>query len=138
MAIVLEMSAKLEEIDQLVVTLKASLEGAVSEDKLSAMEIAVTEALANAVNHGSSAERGEKIRVSAAISEDGVRVEIVDAGEQMPADLYDDVAELDEVDLMAESGRGLPLIRFCSDDLVYEPSEGRNRLELLFRREAPA
>ncbi|WP_161555792.1 ATP-binding protein [Mangrovicoccus ximenensis] len=138
MAIVLEMPPKLDEIDHLVVTLKAALDGAVSEDKLSAMEIAVTEALANAVNHGTSAALDETIRVTATIGADGVRVEIVDAGEQMPDDLYEDVASLDEVDPLAESGRGLPLIRFCSDDLVYEPRDGQNRLELLFKREAPA
>ena len=59
------------------------------------MEIALAEALANAVTHGTSAGQSEPIRVTASDSAAGVTVEIVDAGKQVPRELYENVAALD-------------------------------------------
>ena len=138
MTFVLEMPPSLGEIDPVVVSLKAQLEAALSEDKLSALEIAVTEALANAVKHGDTESAGLPIRVVASTGAADVRVEIIDAGRQGPADLFKDVGDIAEVDPLAENGRGLSLICHFADGLRFEPSEGRNRLELTFLREAGA
>ncbi|GGB00770.1 ATP-binding protein [Allosediminivita pacifica] len=138
MTIVLEMPPSLGEVDPVVISLKAQLEAALSEDKLSALEIAVTEALANAVKHGDTGSAGQPIRVVASIGEAEVRVEIIDAGRQGAVDLFKDVGDIAEVDPLAENGRGLSLICHFVDGLRFEPAEGRNRLELTFLREAGA
>ncbi|APX24103.1 MAG: ATP-binding protein [Rhodobacteraceae bacterium] len=138
MPIVLEMQPSLDRIDPLVLSLKKEFENLLSEEKLGSMEIALAEALANAVTHGTSAGQSEPIRVTASDSAAGVTVEIVDAGKQVPRELYENVAALEDVDPLAENGRGLPLIRFLTDDLVFEHRDGQNRLQLLFARDPSA
>ncbi|EPX75439.1 ATP-binding protein [Salipiger mucosus] len=134
MTIVLEMPPVLGEIDPLVVSLKRELADSLPEEKLSALEIAIAEALTNAVEHGASASVSQPIAVSASSTDLGVTIEIIDAGDQVPHDLYDEVVSLDDIDPLAESGRGLSLIRHLSDKLIFEQRDGRNRLELQFLR----
>lgn len=133
----LEMRPELSEVDMVVTSLKEAAGKALSEMKLATFEIALSEALTNAVRHGLASSEGsmapdQPIKVTLSDSPRGLLIEIIDAGTQGPEDLYEDVASPDAIDLMAESGRGLSLIRHCVDDLTFEPAPGHNRLELLF------
>ncbi len=138
MRLVLEMPPRLGEVDQIVTSLCRGLAGTLPQDKLSGLEIAVTEALANAVTHGDAASGADPIRVIASAGPAEVRIEIIDAGRQGPEDLYQGVGDIGDVDPLAENGRGLSLICHFVDGVTFEPGDGANRLELLFQRGVPA
>lgn len=128
----LEMRPDLAEVDETVVALNKAASGFLSDLKLASFEIALAEALTNAVRYGVSPVNDEPIRITMQMSEKSVTLEIVDAGEQGPSDLYDDVERPEDIDPLAESGRGLSLIRHCVDGLTFQPRQGENRLELIF------
>lgn len=120
------MPVELEAIDRIAPKLRDAAAAHLPEDRLIALEIALVEALSNIVRHGHPAGEVEiALRLGA-----GVEVEIVDVGNPIPPGLLE--AEAPD-DPLAESGRGLALIRTCADDLRYESGEGRNRLTLTFR-----
>lgn len=129
---------RLDAVDDLVVTLKAGAEAALPDDRLMAMEIALTEALTNTVRHGCAELPGATITVTLAIDPEAVSVLIEDDGRPAPAGLFDAGPALDDIDLMAESGRGIALILACSDGVDYRHEAGRNRLSLRFLREGAA
>ncbi|MDH2327347.1 ATP-binding protein [Cereibacter sp. SYSU M97828] len=121
------MPVELEAIDRLAPEVRAAAAAHLPEDRLVAVEIALVEALSNVVRHGHPAGEVEiELRPLAR----GIEVEIADVGNPIPPGLLE--AEAPD-DPLAESGRGLALIRTCADDLRYESSEGRNRLTLTFR-----
>lgn len=120
------MPATLEAIDLLAPKVRDAAAAHLPEDRLFALEIALVEALSNIVRHGHPA--GE-VEIALHFG-DGIEVEIVDVGNPIPPGLLE--AEVPD-DPLAESGRGLALIRTCADDLRYERGGGRNRLTLTFR-----
>lgn len=140
-----QMRPELSEVDAMVAALIDAARPALSEVKLAAFEIAMAEALTNAVRYGvaAGAEATDlaalpPIEVTLSHQPRGVVVEIIDAGDQGPDDLYADVVAPEAIDLMAESGRGLSLIRHCTDDLSFEPAAGHNRLVLIFTPDVSA
>lgn len=90
------------------------------------VEVAVTEACANAVRH---AVGSAEYTVGLAVAADGCEIEIIDVG---PG--FDPLgAELDEFDPDAEEGRGLYLMRALVDELSYERVDRRTRVKLTKR-----
>lgn len=134
----LDMSPDQAEVDRVVPLLIAELSGALSEDRLMSVEIAMAEALTNAVKHALASGTPDVIHVSAQSDARQVRLEIVDAGAQSPQDLYQDVAELGDIDPMNDSGRGLSLISHLADEVVFNPAHGKNQLILIFNRDNTA
>ncbi|MBT9383021.1 ATP-binding protein [Pseudooceanicola sp. CBS1P-1] len=129
---VLEMPPRLDEIDGMVLSIKDTARTCLSEEKIASLEVALSEALANAVKHGLSPNLDVPIKVTVVQTDKELKLQIVDAGEPGPVNLFEDVKDLDDIDPMAESGRGLSLIRFCVDRLHFEPQGNRNFLELVF------
>jgi serine/threonine-protein kinase RsbW len=89
------------------------------------IEIAVTEACANAVRHASGVT---DYQVALAVSMDGCEVEVADLGPGFDLGHLDRVE--DEIDLEDESGRGLVLISALVDDLEFVRQEQGTRLRL--------
>ena len=129
-----DMRPDLAEVDRIVPAMLAALSDALSEDRLSTVEICLAEALTNAVNHARASQTQTAIHITAQILADSVRIEIIDAGRQSPSDLYTDVTDLGDIDPMDENGRGIPLISQLADEVQFTPAEGRNRLCLSFNR----
>lgn len=123
------------EVDRLLPKLKSAVAPMLSEDRLDALEIAVAEALTNAIKHARASDPTSEIHLGATVHPDRVMIEIVDAGRQSPADLYDDLTDIGDIDPMQENGRGLSLLAHCADEIEFEPAEGRNLLRLFFMRE---
>lgn len=130
--LVLQMRPELSEIDAIVMALKDAARAWLPDDRLTGLEIAAAEALSNAVRHGTADTPRDPVAVTLSHLPDRVLVEIVDAGDPPPDDLFDDVPDPEGIDPMAESGRGLSLIRHCVDDLTFEHQAGRNRLKMAF------
>ena len=98
----------------------------VPRDAIDDVEVAVTEACANAVRH---AVGSAEYTVGLAVAADGCEIEIIDVG---PG--FDPLgAEMDSFGLEAEEGRGLYLIRALVDELAYDRVDQRTRVKLTKR-----
>lgn len=132
---VLHMPTELDQLDGMVAQLTELASPTLSEDKLTSFEIAVMEALTNAVQHAVSPAPDKPVAITIDVQPDRVRVVIFDAGARAPDDLYDNVPQPHEIDEMSESGRGIPLISMLADDVLFQPGEGGNRLQMVFNKD---
>jgi serine/threonine-protein kinase RsbW len=124
----------LEGVSPMVLRLKAEAEGSLELEALVRFEICMTEALSNLTMHADTRDRTTPIDIALAKSGASVGVEIFDPVGTKPFDLKDHAVALSDVELTAESGRGLGLILECADSVTYGPSHGRNRLALTFQK----
>jgi serine/threonine-protein kinase RsbW len=93
------------------------------EDAVDDIQLAVTEACANAVRH---AVGTAEYNVRFAVGEDTCEIEIIDVG---PGFIPED-AGAEQLDEESESGRGLTLIRALVDDLEFTRDGHDNRIRL--------
>jgi serine/threonine-protein kinase RsbW len=128
------MPARIDAVDPMALALKAEATAYLSPEKLMAFEIAVVEALTNIVVHGAARLSVPEVSVAFAADAEAVRLEITDAGPPAPAGVYDQAPSLDDIDIMAESGRGISLILACADAVHYSRQAGINHLQLVFAR----
>ncbi|MTE01083.1 hypothetical protein GIY56_12330 [Paracoccus sp. YIM 132242] len=122
---------RLDAVDAAMAAVCAFAGDALAPDDLIRLEIALTEALTNIVLHG-GLPPGAGIGVTVRKVPSGVSVEIRDPGRPVPADLFQAARDPADLDPLAESGRGIPLIVALSDALHYEGRDGANRLTLRF------
>jgi serine/threonine-protein kinase RsbW len=102
-------------------------------DVVSDVQIAVTEACANAVRH---AVGTAEYSVRFGVAEDHCESEIIDVGPGFAPPALD-VGDGDgPVDIDSESGRGLVLIRALVDDLEFVSDGGGSRIRLTKRFDA--
>ena len=95
----------------------------VPEDSRSDMEVAISEACANAVKHANTVN---EYQVRFGIGADRVEVEVVDMGPGF------DPPDLDaEGDVDMESGRGLYMIQALVDDLQFIQEDDENKIRLV-------
>lgn len=125
--------ATLEEVDGLSRSLADLARPCLPAEKLVGLEIAVAEALNNVVLHG-YAQAGGTIAAALDIRDAAVTVEICDRGLRVPEGALAAARSLDDLDPLAESGRGLGLIVGLSDRLDYAAGPEGNRLTLEFDR----
>ncbi len=124
----------IQDVDPTVVSLKAVAEGVLEVDALIRLEICVSEALTNIVKHARVNDKSQPIDVLLIAATDNVLVEIYEPVGTEPFDIRDHAPDLSEVDLAAETGRGLGLIMQCADRVDYVPSADRNKLTLSFSK----
>lgn len=109
----------------------------------SAIELAVVEAVNNAIEHAyTEAEQGT-ITVSYSLSEEKVVIEIIDHGRGMTVGFVADqghAPEFDPEDInsLPERGMGIWLIRSSMDRAVYQSGEDGNRWTLTKYRKTAA
>jgi len=105
-----EVSARLDELRPLRARLRAWLdESFVDPDVADDLAIAINEAVANAIEHGSSDESAT-VTVIARRDEDGVEVDVADTGSRRLG-----IADPDR-------GRGFTIMHALVDDVTYTPS----------------
>lgn len=99
----------------------------VPDGEIGAIELAVTEALNNAIEHGAKENDRESIFVQWHLEEQSIFFEIEDPGNEIPetgdAELPDDP--------LCERGRGTFLIHELMDEVVHFLAGGRHRLQLI-------
>jgi serine/threonine-protein kinase RsbW len=129
---VLEADAVPEVLDGVHALLAALWQDAahVDEPRRARFGTAVAELVANVVEHGGGAP-GTPPRLALTLTADGsvLRAQLVDDGAAVP----DAAAPEGEVDVLAESGRGLLLVHLVADVVGYERRDGANRWDLLVR-----
>jgi serine/threonine-protein kinase RsbW len=100
------------------------------------LELATVEAANNIVLHGYHGATDRRYALAINVARGEVRVVLSDSGEAIPPAVLAAPASA-EWNLDDESGRGLAIIRACTDRMEYGRVRGRNRL-LLAKRLPPA
>ncbi|HEX3908111.1 MAG TPA: ATP-binding protein [Mycobacteriales bacterium] len=91
---------------------------AVHQDCISDIEVALTEACTNVLDH---AETGDQYQVAARLRDDKCVIDVIDNGSGFDATRLG----LADADSGAEAGRGLQLIRALVDNVQFSPVDGR-------------
>lgn len=124
----LRLAARLDEVSALAQELRGLCrDAAVGEELASDLELATVEAANNIVLH---ALRGQPDATFAAVielSSERLSVELADGGRPMEADLFSKALPDDP---LADSGRGMAIIRSCADQVSYARQGSINRLVL--------
>jgi serine/threonine-protein kinase RsbW len=105
-------------------------EQGVSDDDMDLFLTALGEAIANAVEHGGKHTREISIDVEVRIGRDRIIGHVQDNGDGFNPP---SVAEPSLPDATSERGRGLPIIRRCSDFFAVTSSPGKGTAVLLGR-----
>jgi anti-sigma regulatory factor (Ser/Thr protein kinase) len=107
------------EVDKIM----ALIEHAAPWNDLGGVQLALQEALANAIIHGNGCNPAKVVRICVAVQEDGgVLVVVKDSGAGFdPSVLPDPVAEQN---LFASHGRGIFLMKQLMDDVWYDFENG--------------
>jgi serine/threonine-protein kinase RsbW len=100
------------------------------EEAVSDVQLAVTEACANAVRH---AVGTAEYRVMLGVDDGSCLVEIIDVGPGFVPAGDEGEVDLDAIDEESESGRGLILIRALVDDLEFVRDGDSNKVRLTKR-----
>jgi serine/threonine-protein kinase RsbW len=107
-----------------------------SEGEHHAIQLAVREAMANAVLHGNRFDHNKKIYLSVELREPALVISIRDEGEGCVLEAVPD--PLAEQNMLRESGRGMLLIRNCMDEAAWEKAPaGGTHLVMAKRRSRP-
>ena len=130
------MDRALDAIDGVVSCVKDSVVHVFSDERLFDLEVALVEVLTNAVRHGQPTVPGQRIGVEVDLDGTDITLTVHDTGAALPVDLFEVAPPLDEVDPMAERGRGLSLVVKMADRVRVLPQVGNNRIELTFSGKA--
>ncbi|WP_097930779.1 ATP-binding protein [Monaibacterium marinum] len=130
------MTNRLDDVDAMVVELTTAIDDKLAMDTRFRFEICLSEALTNLVKHAKTSDADAPIELHLTTENDTVIIDLFDPVGAQPFDLRTKAPDLDQVDLLAESGRGLGLIVQCADSVDYGPVNGKNRLSLTFTNAA--
>lgn len=104
------------------------------------IELAVVEAVNNAIKHAYESQPGHTVELNVTIQTDRISFEICDTGKKLKSIGY---AELnfdpDDLETLPENGMGLYLIQKIMDEISYEMISDRNKLKMTkyFKKEKP-
>jgi serine/threonine-protein kinase RsbW len=90
------------------------------------LNIVLTEAMVNAIEHSSPNDTDNTVRVCIFIEQDDLCVRVYDHGQGFDIDLVPSP----DIDELSERGRGIFLIRTLMDDVSYRKTEAGNVLEM--------
>ena len=118
-----EMSSRLELIDRADELLTQRLLSRATNLDSFAVRIRLREALLNAVMHGGRQCEDSPIELDVDFDADGLTLSVADRG---PG--FDWRRRLDRLEVLADGGRGIPLMGIYADEMQYD--SGGNRLTL--------
>lgn len=104
---------------------RAAQEFGFEEDGCYQVKLAMSEAVTNAIQHGSSSS-SDPIRIVAGAEGDALVFEVLDTGRFRP--------RVRRRGPMSESGRGLEFMRLVMDEVDLRPGAGGTRVRLVKRR----
>ena len=90
------------------------------------LNLVLTEAMANAIEHSSPADTDQTVRVCIYIEQEDLCIRVYDHGEGFDLDLV----PCPDPDELCERGRGIFLIRNLMDSVSYRKIEAGNVLEM--------
>ena len=125
--------AQIAEVDPLILLLKATAEELMGPDQLLSLELAAIEALTNIVVHGCAHQPDAIIKVELSAGSGSLSLMICDPGRPLQDRAFENALDLDQIDPTAQSGRGIAMIKACSDVIIYTHTPEQNCLTLIFR-----
>ncbi|MCF2869858.1 ATP-binding protein [Octadecabacter sp. G9-8] len=128
------MQNDLNDVDRTVVSLKAFVDEVLDQSGLFKFEVCASEALTNLVKHAKTDDTTAPIKIELTETPAAVILRVFDPVGAARFDLRDHAQSLDDVDPLAESGRGLGLIMQCADHADYAPQGDRMCLSLKFSK----
>jgi serine/threonine-protein kinase RsbW len=115
----LVLSSRIESIDEAAMAAaQAATESGVGEDSLFGIDLAMREAMANAVKHGNKLDETKKVRISFEKKPDAFEITIRDEGEGFDFENLPDPT--DPANLLKASGRGAFLMRNFMDEVQWQ------------------
>ncbi|AWB48995.1 hypothetical protein HYN69_11220 [Gemmobacter aquarius] len=132
------MPRDLAAISPLAQSITALMTTGFDQDTRDAVDLALVEALSNAVKHGTE-DSARLVGVELTLSDTEVILEIIDSSPPMPLFLLEDInpdaLEVgDDLATVPESGRGLALIVMMMDEVTFHHTGNQTRLRLMRRR----
>lgn len=132
------MPRDLAAISPLSQSVTALMANSFDQDARDAVDLALVEALSNAVQHGTK-ESAKQIALEVSLTETEITLDIIDSTPPMPLFLLDDVSPEaldigDDLETVSESGRGLALIVMVMDEVTFHHVEDTTRMRLVRRR----
>jgi serine/threonine-protein kinase RsbW len=103
-------------VDILCRDIRAILEGEGLHDRCFSLELALREALNNAILHGNCGQISKRVKLTLRVGRRWIRISIEDEGAGFN---WRKIRKLPIPDFEATSGRGLCILSSCSDRLVY-------------------
>ncbi len=115
-------TSKISEIDSAVeIVTDFAREHGFSEDQLFGVDIAVREAVANAVKHGNKLDENKKVDISLASSASKFEITVRDYGEGFSVENVPDPTDSENV--LKESGRGILFMQSFVDSVKWSKQE---------------
>jgi serine/threonine-protein kinase RsbW len=116
--------------------LSAASDAGMPENALMELELAVSEAVTNSIEHAYQWDENQEILITVTSSKDQLTVTIEDQGKPLPMSLFNDLDSnfedpADESLLLEENGRGLKIIHALVDNIKINHNNGWNSLKLL-------
>ncbi|MCB1055681.1 MAG: ATP-binding protein [Acidobacteria bacterium] len=129
-------ASRFENIELVQVVLQDTLEGlGVGEDDRHWVDLAVREAVANAIRHGNQQDPTKRVDVDFELSGGALVIRVKDEG---PGFSPEEVADpLAEENLLRSNGRGLLYMRSCMDTIDWAPHPDGGT-EVTLRKRLPA
>jgi len=131
----LDVGSRFENIELVQVVLRDSLERlGVDEDTRHWVDVAVREAVANAIKHGNAQDPGKQVHVDLFREGDDVVIQVEDEGTGFdPAQLQNPLAP---ENLLKPNGRGIFYMKSFMDDIHYGPRPGGGTIVTLRKKVA--
>lgn len=131
----LDVGSRFENIELVQVVLRDSLERlGVDEDTRHWVDVAVREAVANAIKHGNAQDPGKQVHVDLYREGDDVVIRVEDEGIGFdPAQLQNPLAP---ENLLKPNGRGIFYMKSFMDDIHYGPRPGGGTIVTLRKKVA--
>ena len=129
----LAIGSRFENIELVQVVLNDSLERlGMDDDAQHWVDLAVREALANAIKHGNLQDAAKQVHVDLAVEGEDLVIRVEDEGVGFdPSSLGD---PLDPENLMRPNGRGIFYMRSFMDDITYGSGPGGGTMVTLRKR----
>jgi serine/threonine-protein kinase RsbW len=135
-AITLRLDSRVENVPLASSALRAVAgEVGFEQEECERLELCVVEALTNVIQHAYQGEAGHPVTLLVLVTEEELEMRVHDEGLPMPDGLLErpEPEEATEVDQLAESGRGLFLMRRIADRIDYRHGPEGNTLVLTRR-----
>jgi serine/threonine-protein kinase RsbW len=131
----LDVGSRFENIELVQVVLRDSLERlGVDEDTRHWVDVAVREAVANAIKHGNAQDPGKQVHVDLFREGDEVVIRVEDEGTGFDPDQLQN--PLAPENLLKPNGRGIFYMKSFMDDIHYAPRPGGGTIVTLRKKVA--
>ena len=133
--ICLDIDSEISNVPLVGMSVRSVCSSLTGEEQAGLVELAVVEAVTNAIKHAYRGESGKSVIVRLTVSDEALTIEVIDSGNSIPPiKLKAAEALLDfdseNMDAIPTSGMGLGIIQRVADEFLYENIGGQNVLRM--------